>query len=172
MFPASQRGLGMSLFASAPFLGPVIGPIVGGFMGETVGWRWVEGTMAIFTGVLLVVGALTIPETYPTTILHRRARALEKRTGKKYISVVEKRQGKITFVCLELSALVLTLFQTEGCVLKSLVSALGSPLPRTDCVTAIHLHGYHLWHPLHAVWGFPDSLRAEPRLVARVSFCS
>ena len=54
----------MSLFASAPFLGPVIGPIVGGFMGETVGWRWVEGAMAIFTGVLLVFGGLSIPETY------------------------------------------------------------------------------------------------------------
>ena len=32
MFPASQRGLGMSIFAAAPFLGPVIGPIVGGFV--------------------------------------------------------------------------------------------------------------------------------------------
>ena len=27
MFPASDRGLAMSLFAAAPFLGPVIGPI-------------------------------------------------------------------------------------------------------------------------------------------------
>lgn len=27
MFPASQRGLAMSVFAAAPFLGPVIGPI-------------------------------------------------------------------------------------------------------------------------------------------------
>ena len=31
---------------------PVIGPIVGGFAGEAIGWRWVEGIMAIFTGVL------------------------------------------------------------------------------------------------------------------------
>lgn len=27
MFPAAQRGLAMSIFAAAPFLGPVIGPI-------------------------------------------------------------------------------------------------------------------------------------------------
>lgn len=39
MFPAKERGLGMSVFAAAPFLGPTIGPIVGGFVGETVGWR-------------------------------------------------------------------------------------------------------------------------------------
>jgi MFS family permease len=112
LFPASQRGLGMSLFASAPFLGPVIGPVVihlsilrlfpanftqvGGFMGQTVGWRWVEGTMAIFTGVLLIFGALTIPETYAPVILQHRAKALEKRTGKKYVSTVEKKQGRVT----------------------------------------------------------------------------
>lgn len=47
IFPAAERGLALTLFAAAPFLGPVIGPIVGGFAGETIGWRWVEGIMAI-----------------------------------------------------------------------------------------------------------------------------
>ena len=96
MFPANQRGLGMSVFAAAPFLGPVIGPIVGGFAGETIGWRWVEGIMAIFTGVLCIVGTLLIPETYTPVILGRRAKALAKRTGKVYISEMEKKQGKTT----------------------------------------------------------------------------
>jgi len=32
MFPASERGLAMTLFAAAPFMGPVLGPIVGGFV--------------------------------------------------------------------------------------------------------------------------------------------
>lgn len=96
MFPANQRGLGMSIFATAPFLGPVIGPIVGGFVGETVGWRWVEGVMAIFTGVLWIIGSLTIPETYAPVILKKRAAELSKRTGKTYISVMEARQGKVT----------------------------------------------------------------------------
>jgi MFS family permease len=94
MFPASQRGLGMSVFAAAPFLGPVIGPIVGGFAGETVGWRWVEGIMAIFTGVLWIFGALTIPETYAPVLLQKRAAALSKKTGKVYISMLEKKNGK------------------------------------------------------------------------------
>jgi len=47
IFPAAERGLALTLFAAAPFLGPVIGPIVGGFAGEAIGWRWVEGIMAI-----------------------------------------------------------------------------------------------------------------------------
>jgi multidrug resistance protein len=96
MFQANQRGLGMSIFAAAPFLGPAIGPIVGGFVAETVGWRWVCGVMAIFTGVLWIFGALTIPETYAPVLLSRRAKALQKRTGKFYISSIERRQGKVT----------------------------------------------------------------------------
>ena len=96
MFPAKQRGLGMSVFAAAPFLGPAIGPIVGGFVGETVGWRWVEGVMAIFTGLLWITGALYIPETYPPVLLRKRAAALSKQTGKTYISILEKQRGKTT----------------------------------------------------------------------------
>lgn len=38
MFPASQCGLAMSVFATAPLMGPTLGPIVGGFLGETEGW--------------------------------------------------------------------------------------------------------------------------------------
>ncbi|KIW92621.1 uncharacterized protein Z519_06468 [Cladophialophora bantiana CBS 173.52] len=96
MFPANQRGLGMSIFAAAPFLGPTIGPVVGGFIAESIGWRWVEGVMAIFTGCLWIFGALVIPETYAPVILSRRAKALTKRTGKVYISAIERRQGKVT----------------------------------------------------------------------------
>lgn len=96
MFPADQRGLGMSIFAAAPFLGPVIGPIVGGFVGETVGWRWVEGVMAIVTGVLWIFGSLTVPETYSPVILRKRAEELSKKNGKVYISFIEKKQGRTT----------------------------------------------------------------------------
>ena len=52
--------------------------------------------MAIFTGVLWIVGALYIPETYPPVLLQKRAAALSKHTGKKYISILEKRRGKRT----------------------------------------------------------------------------
>jgi multidrug resistance protein len=96
MFPASQRGLAMSVFASAPFLGPTLGPIIGGFLGETEGWRWVEGLMAIFTGTLWIVGALTIPETYSPVILRRRAAKMSKMTGKVYRSKMEIDHGAKT----------------------------------------------------------------------------
>jgi multidrug resistance protein len=96
MFAASQRGVATSVFAAAPFLGPTLGPIIGGFLGETKGWRWVEGTMAIFTGALWIIGSLTIPETYTPVILRRRAAKLSKITGKVYISKMDIQRGKKT----------------------------------------------------------------------------
>lgn len=96
MFQANERGLALSIFAAAPFLGPVIGPIAGGFSSQALGFRFLEGLMAIFTGLLLLVGALTIPETYAPVLLKRRAEALSKRTGKTYISMIEQRQGKLS----------------------------------------------------------------------------
>lgn len=96
LLPANQRGLGMVIFASAPFLGPVIGPVAGGFASESIGWRWVEGIMAIFTGLLWIIGAALLPETYAPVILKRRAAALSENTGQVYISSLEQRQGKVT----------------------------------------------------------------------------
>ena len=96
MFPASERGLATSVFAAAPFLGPSIGPLVGGFVAQSVGWRWVEGVSAIFTGVLWIVGTITIPETYSPVILHHRAQKLSRMTGKTYKSAMEIEQGTKT----------------------------------------------------------------------------
>lgn len=94
MFPASQRGLAMCVFASAPFLGPTLGPIVGGFAGESIGWRWVEGIIAIFTGVLWIGGMIVVPETYAPVLLKSRATRLSSITGKVYVSKMEHDKGK------------------------------------------------------------------------------
>lgn len=96
MFPAAQRGLAMTVFAAAPFLGPVLGPIIGGFAGETIGWRWIEGIMALFTGTLWLIGSLFVPETYAPVLLRQRAKRLSKLSGKIYQSRIDSEQGKIT----------------------------------------------------------------------------
>ncbi|CAG9954736.1 unnamed protein product [Clonostachys rosea f. rosea IK726] len=94
MFPASQRGLAMALFAAAPFLGPAIGPITGGFLGMNAGWRWVLGFLAILSGVLWIAGSLVLPETYAPVILRRRAEKLSALKKQHYISSIDKQQGK------------------------------------------------------------------------------
>ncbi|KAK7193893.1 hypothetical protein DPSP01_010145 [Paraphaeosphaeria sporulosa] len=96
LFAAKERGLAMSIFSVAPFMGPVLGPIVGGFLGMTEGWRWVEGLMAIFSGIVFFIAILCVPETYPPVLLRKRAQTLSKMTGKVYMSRGDIDQGKIT----------------------------------------------------------------------------
>jgi MFS family permease len=95
VFNAAERGLAMSLFALAPFLGPTIGPIAGGFLAESKGWRWVQGMMAIFVGVMWILGLLFVPETYSPVILRKRAARLSSMTGKVY-RTREDAAGKIS----------------------------------------------------------------------------
>ncbi|CAI7661407.1 unnamed protein product [Penicillium glandicola] len=81
MFPASQRGIAISLFAAAPFLGPTLGPVIGGFLATAAGWRWVEGLLAAFS------------ETYAPVLLRRRAERMSALTGKLYRSQLDIDRG-------------------------------------------------------------------------------
>lgn len=96
IFSANERGLAMSIFSAAPFMGPVLGPIIGGFLGMTEGWRWVNGLMAIWAGAMLAIVACLVPETYPPVLLRKRAERLSKLSGKVYRSRIDIDQGKIS----------------------------------------------------------------------------
>jgi multidrug resistance protein len=96
MFYADQRGLAMSVFASAPFLGPALGPIVGGFVGSSIGWRWLQGIMGLFSGLFFIIGILFLPETYGPTLLRKRAAALNKLSDKVYKTRVEAEKGGVS----------------------------------------------------------------------------
>lgn len=96
MFEADQRGLATALFAAAPFLGPVIGPVAGGFLGMNAGWRWVMGLLAAFSGTVLILGTLLVPETYSPVLLRQRAVKLSKMTGKHYVSKIDHDRGRVT----------------------------------------------------------------------------
>ncbi|KAI1393216.1 polyamine transporter 1 [Hypoxylon trugodes] len=96
MFPATQRGIATAMFASAPFLGPAIGPIAGGFLGDAGGWRWVEGLMACFTGLLWILCTFLVPETYSPVLLRRRAEKLSQITNKVFESKLDVGKPKKT----------------------------------------------------------------------------
>ncbi|BAE65553.1 unnamed protein product [Aspergillus oryzae RIB40] len=96
IFPAEERGLATSLFAGAPFLGPTLGPVIGGFLGENAGWRWVQGFLATFTGLIWIVESLLVPETYAPLLLRKRAARLTTLTGKVHRSKLELERGKVT----------------------------------------------------------------------------
>lgn len=98
IFPASQRGLAMSIFAAAPSLGPVLGPIIGGFLGMEAGWRWVMGFLAAFSGAVWLLGSFLVPETYAPVLLRVRASKLSKMTGKTYMSKLDFDRGKVSLI--------------------------------------------------------------------------
>ncbi|KAJ5923975.1 hypothetical protein N7466_008162 [Penicillium verhagenii] len=93
MFTASQRGIAISLFAAAPFLGPTIGPVIGGFLASGAGWRWVEGFLAAFSGLLWLCIIFLLPETYAPVLLRRRAAKLSEMTGQVYRSKLDIERG-------------------------------------------------------------------------------
>ncbi|RMJ24500.1 transporter [Aspergillus sp. HF37] len=84
MFAPEHRGLALSLFAAAPFMGPALGPVIGGFLGMNAGWRWVEGFLAAFAGLMWILMTCLVPETYAPVLLRRRAERLTHITGKTY----------------------------------------------------------------------------------------
>ncbi|KAJ5885748.1 MFS general substrate transporter [Penicillium tannophilum] len=93
-FPPISRGLASGLYCAAPFLGPTLGPIIGGFLSESAGWRWVEGLVAAFAGVLGIITLFFLPETFAPTLLKKRAERLSASTGHVYRSKLEIDQGK------------------------------------------------------------------------------
>jgi len=97
MFPPAQRGLAMSIFATAPFMGPVLGPLIGGFIAINAGWRWVQGFCCIFIGVVWIIGIVLMPETYGPVLLHKTAKQYSRKTGKSYVSVLEIDKGGVEF---------------------------------------------------------------------------
>jgi MFS family permease len=89
IFVARERGLAIMVYTSAPFLGPAIGPLCGGYLAQAGGWKWVAALPTILTGVMLLLGAVFVPETYTPYLLIRRAKQLSCKTGKVYKSKLE-----------------------------------------------------------------------------------
>ncbi|ESW97447.1 hypothetical protein KL918_001060 [Ogataea parapolymorpha] len=81
LWKIEERGLAMTIFSAAPFIGPVIGPLIGGYIGDNVGWRWLYWVLLIFSGAMYVLFVIFMPETSHSTILKARAKKLRKTTG-------------------------------------------------------------------------------------------
>lgn len=81
LFNNAQRGVVMSIFCMAVFIGPFAAPFIGGFIAmSSLGWRWTMyiSAIMIFLGFLLIVTFLG--ETYAPVILVRKAATLRRQT--------------------------------------------------------------------------------------------
>ncbi|KAL4807729.1 MFS general substrate transporter [Aspergillus unguis] len=123
VFPPIPRGLAGGVYAAAPFVGPTLGPIISGFIAESGGWRWVQGFLALFSGVLTVLVVFLFPETYAPVLLRRRASRLSKTTGMVYRSAADTQTARKT-ITTAMSRPWMLLFREPIVLLLSLYSAI------------------------------------------------
>ncbi|KAH7141679.1 MFS transporter [Dactylonectria macrodidyma] len=70
-----DRGNAMAIFSCAANIGLALGPIVAGFLQLTKSWRWCFYVLLWMAGATHLL-LLTLPETFPSIILLRKARRL------------------------------------------------------------------------------------------------
>ncbi|MCJ1351001.1 MAG: hypothetical protein MMC33_000983 [Icmadophila ericetorum] len=71
----------MMIYTASPFLGPEVGPIFGGFINQYTTWRWTFYVLLIWSGVMLALIIIFVPETYHPVLLRDKARKLRRDTG-------------------------------------------------------------------------------------------
>lgn len=81
LFRQEERGKVMSAWTLPILLGPTLGPVAGSYIAEALGWRWDFYTLTIAAVVLWAIALFLQDETYPMTLLERKAEKLRKETG-------------------------------------------------------------------------------------------
>ncbi|KAK5704727.1 hypothetical protein LTR17_021641 [Elasticomyces elasticus] len=84
-----QRGHAFAIATFKPLLGPALGPVIGGLIANSIGWRWIFWVLSIFDALLILVALVAFPETYGQILLHRKARALTKQTGRPHFTTYD-----------------------------------------------------------------------------------
>jgi multidrug resistance protein len=126
MFNREQLQGPMMIYSAAPFLGPGIGPIIGGFINYNVSWRWSYYVLLMWSGVMVVVITLFVPETYMPVVMRTKAQKKRKETGderwKAPIEIHEK--SKLQTVARSLYRPFMLLFLEPMCFNLCLFSAI------------------------------------------------
>lgn len=81
IFAKDEMSTPLLLYTISPFVGPGVLPLISGFINSSVYFRWTFYVMLIWTGVLVVMIVLFVPETYQPVLLKKKAARLRKTTG-------------------------------------------------------------------------------------------
>ena len=69
-FPRITAARALSVVMAIQGIAPVVAPILGGVLVEPIGWRGILGVVAAFTGLLVVMVLLWVPESLPAERRH------------------------------------------------------------------------------------------------------
>jgi hypothetical protein len=83
MWDSLEKTWSFPLFAGISFGATMLGPVIGAYIGpsEALSWRWVEWVTLIFSGLVLALVLVFMPETYGPLLLQWKAAHLRKVTG-------------------------------------------------------------------------------------------
>lgn len=82
LYGNESRGVAVTYYAAAVFVGPFISPIVGAFITQSyLGWRWTEYITGIMGALTIILNAIFVEETNKNSILRRRAARIRQETG-------------------------------------------------------------------------------------------
>jgi DHA1 family multidrug resistance protein-like MFS transporter len=98
MFSLIKLPYVLCCWAAAACIGPALGPIISGFSVAAMNWRWSLWEMLWLAAPVWITLFLFLPETYPETILLRRAQRLRALTGNQHLKAQsEINQAQRTF---------------------------------------------------------------------------
>jgi len=88
VWEAKERGRAVAFFSLGPPIAPTIAPLIAGFISLRTTWRWIMWVLVILTGIVTVLGIIMLEETFPPTILGRKAKQMRKETGNKDLMTI------------------------------------------------------------------------------------
>ncbi|KAK3062271.1 hypothetical protein LTS18_004466, partial [Coniosporium uncinatum] len=80
LFPTFKRGASMAIYALTPLLANAVSPIIGGFVAENSNWRCLFYAITIAGTMLLLIGLMSMCETYEPKLLQDKRDMLRRST--------------------------------------------------------------------------------------------
>ncbi|SCU92898.1 LADA_0G00210g1_1 [Lachancea dasiensis] len=84
IWPISVRSVALVFYAMFVVCGVAVGPVISALLTYQVGtdeWRWPLWFICIVQGIVLIVAALTVSESYAGVVLAKRAKQIRKESG-------------------------------------------------------------------------------------------
>ncbi|KAK6075572.1 MFS multidrug transporter [Seiridium cupressi] len=80
LWTSDERGTSLAIYTIMPLVGPTAGPLLAGYVVQYYNWPYIFFLCSLLAAIVLVPGAVILPETFgPVILLRRRAERLRQK---------------------------------------------------------------------------------------------